>query len=399
VPLRPRCALPLAATLFALSFWPSPARGQSRPPDDPLASSLARGWAAYAAGQFDEAARIADEALALDARDHAAIELKVRARASRTPAAGLDTYEGWLATSGVEDPFLVRPVARRILWDLASGSDETIRLAALQRLAGAGDRAAADRLADAAAATSAAIDAQLALHGNRRAAERLAERPDVSTVRPETLAEALSYSGPAGVPRLRELLKHPAPPVRAAAALALGRLGPDAGAARAQLEAMFDDPAVRSFVAVPLARLGHAGAEALMQEFLQSPVADLRLLAAQAYAGSGAGAWSEALRPLLDDPNGLTRVRAAELLLPVARDEALAALAAASAAANPVVRADVTRVLELAAADAARHAGDACSVGDLGILRRQLRDADPSVRLHAAGGILTRGALRGTAGR
>ena len=128
------------------------------------------------------------------------------------------------------------------------------------------------------------------------------------------------------------------------AALSLGKIG--ATDAVPDLKAMMSDPEVRSYAAVALARLGDPDGEAVVQELLKSSVLDMRLLGAQAYEGKGTGPWVQAVMPALQDPNGLTRIRAAEMLAPVAPEAALPVLLEASKDPNPVVRADVMRVFE-----------------------------------------------------
>jgi HEAT repeat protein len=208
------------------------------------------------------------------------------------------------------------------------------------------------------------------------------------------LAKAIPAAGPMAIPTLRSLLKHPAPPVRMEAAMSLGKL--NATEAIADLKPMLNDPEVRTFVAVALARLGDRDAEAIVEQMLQSPIFDVRVLGAQAYEGKGAGPWVQALLPALKDPNGLTRIRAAELLAPVAPEAALPVLLEASKDTNPVVRADVTRVFETtgllksaAAAEPADTPG-APIKGPVGLaeLRRLLRDPDASIRLNAAATLL-----------
>jgi HEAT repeat protein len=128
-----------------------------------------------------------------------------------------------------------------------------------------------------------------------------------------------------------------------------------------------------------LARLGDAEAQATVQEWLQSPSSDMRLLAAQAYPHHARGPWVEALLPLLGDPNGLTRVRAAELLKRFEPERVRQALDAAAADPNPVVRGDVARVVAEVQPEGPPH---------LKALRRMLRDADPSVRMRAGAALL-----------
>ena len=217
-------------------------------------------------------------------------------------------------------------------------------------------------------------------------------------MQPQTLAKALGAGGTGVAPTLRAMLKHPAAPVRMEAALSLGRTG--AADAIPDLKAMMNDPEVRAYAAVALVQLGDSEAQPIVQELLQSPVLDMRVLGAQAYAGKGGGPWVQALLPALQDPNGLTRIRAAELLMPVAPESAMPVLLEAAKDSNPVVRADVTRVLDQSAATAeasaqapAADAGPAPApaTAALGLeaLRRLLRDQDPSTRLHAASAILS----------
>src|SRR5690606_18778358 len=73
-------------------------------------------------------------------------------------------------------------------------------------------------------------------------------------------------------------------------------------------------PMVATQATVALARLGDADANASLDTMLKSPVGDLRLTAAEAIGIGEPGRWTEAVTPLLDDPNLLLRVRVAILL-------------------------------------------------------------------------------------
>jgi HEAT repeat protein len=141
------------------------------------------------------------------------------------------------------------------------------------------------------------------------------------------------------------------------------------------------DPLVRATAAVALARFGDPEGESRVKEMLASPVADTRLLAAEAYAGQTTGAWIEALVPLLEDPDGLNRLRAAELLGPVRPELARPVLEKAAADPNPVVRSEAARTL------ATTETGLA-TLGGLSFFRRMLRDPDPGVRVQGGSGIL-----------
>ena len=85
---------------------------------------------------------------------------------------------------------------------------------------------------------------------------------------------------------------------------------------------------------------------AAVGDMLRSDVLEMRLYAADAFDRTKPGPWVEALRPVLQDPNGLNRIHAAEILREAAPEEAAAALRAGAEDLNPVVRADATRVLE-----------------------------------------------------
>ncbi len=399
--------------LFVAAMFLSPilASAQTPPRDKAPAASassgnqdvaaIATGWTALAQGRVDDAVRAADLVLARRMSDHRAVDLKIEALSSNQPVRGLDVYEGWLTRTRTEDLFLLIPVAKGTLEQIAQGSDTALRLLALERLARAGDSQAAARMTELNKAASGVNDAQLALEGDTQAATRLTNEKTAATVPPQLLAKALPQAGAAAVPMLRALLKHPAAPVRMDAAIGLGKIG--AAEAIPDLKALMADPEVRSYAAVALVRLGDTEAEPLVQEMLQSSVSDMRVLGAQAYEGKGPGPWVAALMPALQDPNGLTRIRAAELLAPVAPESARPVLLEAANDPNPVVRADVLRVMERTERLSSSSVDPAdpsttTTVGnptDLPTLRRLLRDPDATIRLHAAGTLLALAKTRG----
>jgi HEAT repeat protein len=356
------------------------------------ASAIAAGWSALAAGRYDDAIRTADALLAKTPSHHGALELKVEALSATQPLVALDAYEQWLGRTRIEDVFILTPIARGTLEQIAAGTDQALQRLAFRRLADSGDARAAVRLQEMLKG-SGVTDLQRAMDGDPAAAARLVEPKAAMGLPPQALAKVLPAAGPAAVPMLRSLLKHPAAPVRMEAALSLGKL--NAVDAIPDLKAMMADPELRSYVAVALARLGDADGETVVQELLQSPVYDMRLLGAQAYEGKGPGPWVQALMPALQDPNGLTRVRAAEMLAPVAPEAARPVLVEAARDSNPVVRADVMRVLERTELfspadqpiDPSSNAKSSDSQG-LATLRRLLRDPDAITRLSAAGSIL-----------
>jgi HEAT repeat protein len=386
-----------AAALLCLVVTSAPLRAQTRDKSsdsNPAIATLASGWSALAAGRRADAIKAADTVLTRSPGRHAALDLKIEALSESDPVKALDAYEAWLARVRIEDVFLLSSVAQGTLEQIASNQDPVLRSQALQRLAQSGDARAAAQLQELAKSGSGTNDLQLALAGDAAAAGRLLKATKTESLPPQSLAKALPAAGAAAVPALRALLKHPAAPVRMEGALSLGKLG--SADAIPDLKPLLNDPELRSYAAVALTRLGDADAEIVVQELLQSPVYDVRLLAAQAYDGKGPGPWVQALMPALQDPNGLTRIRAAELLAPVAPEAARPVLMDAAKDPNPVVRGEVIRVLEetrLLAPAAGSEAAVEDSPGSLApaglaTLRRLLRDPDPATRLHAAGVIL-----------
>ena len=140
------------------------------------------------------------------------------------------------------------------------------------------------------------------------------------------------------------------------------------------------DPFVRFSATVALARLGNQQGQQAVREMLDSAVPDIRLMAAEVWDGQN-GPWVPAITPLLTDPNGLTRLRAARLLAAIDPDAVRRTLTDALADPNPVIRTETAKTL-------AQIAANGSGVADVGLLRRMLRDADPWTRLYAAQAVL-----------
>ena len=324
----------LAAVVLVLSSPPTLAQvrdrvGAATIPQSDL-TTLSNGWAALAAGRADAAVRAADEVLNRRPWDHRALQLKIDAQSSTSPNAALDTYERWLGARGAEDLGLLASIAEGVLRQLASSADPEIK---------------------------------------RQAEEQLNSRADAA---PPTASS---------VRDLTAKLKDPAGPTRAGAAASLGKLkAKDAEAAL--VEATQDqDPFVRFSATVALARLGNAQGQQGVLEMLASPVADIRLMAAEAWDGKD-GPWVAAITPLLTDYNGVVRLRAAALLAPVDPEAAHRTLTEALKDSNPAIRSETAKTLAQVSASGAA-AGDAAS------LRKLLRSQDPWMRLYGAGSILS----------
>jgi hypothetical protein len=340
------------------------------------AESLARAWSAIAQGRTSDAVAAADDALRRNPRSHDAIGARIAALAPGQPIAALDGYESWLSRVSGEDIFLLDPIARGVLGQIAQGNDVALRVTALEHLAAAGSESARARLQELRASTPAAA-AALARNGDAAAGATLVEAARTGRLQPDAAAELLPAAGPAAVPALTALLKHSSPAVRADAIRGLGRLR--ARDAAPQIRAALADPhpLVSNVAALALTRLRDPEGEDRASRMLESEVADVRLMAAEAFAERGQGPWVAVVMPLLQDPNGLTRLTAAELVAPIHPDAARAVLLTALKDPNPVIRAEAARTFSKPSVAPLARA-------DLSTLRSLLRDSDPGVRLHAA---------------
>lgn len=343
------------ATLGSLVAHAQPAR---------VAGALGRAYAALAAGRPDEARRLADEVLAQLPRHHGAATLSVAAASQSGGSAGLDAYERWVGASGLEDGFVLEPVALAVLEALAKEKGpvgaEARRF--LDTAGSEGSNGAASTSQDASELEGRGLETELAkANGSNKV----------------LLLRGLARTGYRdAAPQVAALLKDPVPEHRAAAAEALGLLG--AVKAVPQVQALLKDPSgeVRAAAAIALHRLGDGAGDALLSELLASGIPDVQLQAAEAMAGDPAPAWAPYIEPLLGSDAPMTRLSAARLLLPVTPDRARAVLADLLNDANPVV------VGEMAKALAEEN------LGDLATIRRLLRHPSPEGRLYGAVALL-----------
>ena len=373
----------VAALLCALSGAPAaqtqtrdqPAGRPSAAPSD--AAALAEGWNSLAAGQREAAARAAAQVLSRAPWNHAAMALRIEALSAIDPLRGLDAYEAWLAKRPREDAGLLEPAPRATLRQIAGGPDAGLRHDAVRLLAAAGvppppgAGEAGDQLA---------TDAARAKDGDAAALKRLDAAVTAGTGDPAALAGSLESAGPPGTPLLMRMLTAPAGPSRAAAAAALGRRKIEGAKPALEKLTTDPDPHVRSTATVALARMGDDKAMTVVLKMLETDVPDLRIMAAEAFEGQN-GPWVAAIMPLLENRDGVTRLQAARLIAPVNPEAARRTLQEAAGDTNPVIRAEAARVM----ADVSPTSPD---VIDVTQARRLLRDADPAVRLHAAGALL-----------
>ena len=363
------------------------------------AQELAKAWSALAGGRAADAERASDALLKTAPRNHDALALKVRARlAGPGVSAALDTYEAWLPNVRQrEDVSLLETIATNLVESLAAapeGSDNAVRARALEILALLGDRNATARLSSMVATSGTAqSDAALARLGDAAAVTRLAGRVKNGAARDVSDAiDALSDGGvktAAGV--IAGALDPARPlPTKMAAARALGKLGDPAFVPQLKLALKDPDPPVRVMAAAALAQLGDESSAELMRTYANSPVGDLRLIAVEAGASANpSGQWVGVATGVLQDPDPLVRLRAAELLLQYAADPGAAAevFTQALVDTNPAMRHAAAQRLDRLPAGALER--------DLPTLRKLLRDPSPLVQLEGAGGILrVAGAIR-----
>ena len=142
------------------------------------ASALGTGWTALEAGRFSAAISAADAVLQQRPHDHAAIVLKIQALASAADINGaIEAYTAWTAAHREPDLHLLGITAEAVLEQVAANGPEMAqRVAALEALAGAGDKLAAETLAG--LGPSAGVEGELAKArlGDPAAAEAIAKR-------------------------------------------------------------------------------------------------------------------------------------------------------------------------------------------------------------------------------
>ncbi len=360
-------ALAVSALLMAV-----PADGAAQVIASP--DAISRGWAAIEAGRYADAVAAANASLQTFPRSHAAIVLKIAALAAgdRT-AAAFDAYQSWAAGRRNDDRYLVGMIAEGVLRRLgASASDPAIRVKALQALASAGDRGAADSLSKLSSGLD--RDAALAALGDESAARAVVAAVGRSegSRKADAIDAAARVGGPGAESAIQPLLASPDPAIRAAAAEAVGRMGA-AGSGDALLPLLEDEmPEVKRNAAVALARLGRPEGDALIGTLLDSGVPDVVLGIAEGLPDH-VSRWQAQVEPLLQTENPIDRLRAARLLKDVLPDAAEAVLTGGLADSNVAVREEASRALD--------EIGLRGKAPDWPAL---LTDASPWVRLEAA---------------
>jgi len=365
---------------LACAIVAAPAAAQApRPASD--AQVISRGWAAVAAGRFDEAVSLANGLLKRKPRSHAALSLKIEALSSGAqPLTALDAYEEWLPKAGrsVDDRGVLEPIAAGLLRTLATDSDPRIRSAALEFLARAGDDTALQALRKGSADGDQSATLALVASGDAEALATLQTLVGAGTGRDNSAAiAALAAHG--GVPPalLETLIKDRVPMNRAAAARAVAANGSSTGTQVLDELSKDPDPLVRMSVTLARAKNGDDKALADARAMLASEVPDVRLIAAEALIATLPSESEQAVRPLLTNPDGLNRFRAAAVVGQVDPMAVQAVLIEGLAHENPLIQQEAARLVA------------ETLPGDLVLLRQLLRHRDRSIVVNAAGAIIS----------
>lgn len=346
------------------------------------APAIAAGWSALAGGQTEAAVKSADTILQRRPWDRAALVLKIAALSAAAPGRALDAYEQWLGAKRRDDAGLIEPIAIGVLQEIVKGRDASRRRDALKALAAARVAGAREALAALPPAPEDVFmaDAQAARGGDAEAARRLAKAAADPTSATPALARALAEAGSSGEPGLLLLVKSSNLEIRAAAARALGAMKAESSRAALQQLRQDPDPIVRLSATVSLAQMGDQPALDAVDKMLLSGVPDVQIAAAEAWEGRD-GPWVAIVRPLLENPDGLTRLEAARAIAPVDPEAARRVLGDALKDPNPAVRLEATAIVN-------RTLESKLEVADIAALRQRLRDADAAVRLSAASALL-----------
>jgi hypothetical protein len=380
-------AVPVVLCVCLGSFAAVPVRAQGRLPvakPEPGASTasgeetseIAAGWALLAQGQSQQAAARAARVLARLPHSGAALILAIEADIAHSGSrAALDRYEHWLGPRALEEPAVVRRVARAVLLEALKGTERMAKAEAWRGLADDGENLQAPfgpiRASDGGSTPEARA---MAAVGDDAAVRALAANvPGDLANRVRTL-EALGASGSSvAVASIVPLLEDSRFQVRVAAVDALGRIGgPDAVSA---LKPMLSDHliSVKGKTAGALYRLGDSSGLQLLNEMAADDMAQVRLLAAEGLAASPDGAWTALVTSLTRNESPEIRARAAVLIAPHDPGLARDVLGALSEDSNPAVR-------ELASGLYADVVGSL----DLTALRRLLREPVALTRVRAA---------------
>ena len=296
----------------------------------------------------------------------------------------LESYDRYYASVKAHDAALLASVSRAVLAAISADRSSPARLLALERLARAGDVRARGTLGELAGGSNTLMpqgveaDFVLARLGDGPAVDRIVGRLEDETIRDKGgLVDALvDARARRAASALVALLSDENPFNRMAAARGLASLGSSeqAGALRDALDRETEGP-VKPVLAVAIKSVGSTAADATIARLEVSPVADVRLMAVEAYFNSRNPRWTTLARQLLKTGTEEARLRVAELL-GEGDESARREILKAAASQNLPTREIGARLLE--------------STGsrDLAALAPLLKDVSPVARAYAAGALI-----------
>jgi HEAT repeat protein len=310
----------VAAILVITATATASAQPPSMPPSairSDEASQVATGWVLVTEGKPAEAAQLATQVLARNPRSVPALTLLIEADIARGGSTtALASYESWLGTRTLEEPSILRRIARALLYEYARQErDIAARAESLKALVAEGDADALSVMRESARGSGENDVRTLAALGDAEAIDRVVEQ--LKTIQGLKLRE-IRVLGESRSPRaaapLVAVLSDPRPENRAQAADALGRI--DRPDVIPHLKALLSDPhgQVRLSAAGALFRLGDVSGEAMIRELAVSQNVADRRTAALLLASRPDETWKALVRELTTVSDSVVRLDAARLL-------------------------------------------------------------------------------------
>ncbi|GMV21368.1 MAG: hypothetical protein AMXMBFR57_13170 [Acidimicrobiia bacterium] len=376
------------STLLLL-VWAWGAQAQTPPAPQLPASALSveestlltQGWAFLAQGDLVRAVEKASAAMAISPRSQAALALAIEVEIARGGhASALRFYDQWLRGRALEEPAVLRRIARALLQEIgAQPQNPSAQAEALALLTKDGDQKATDVLREIAAGGGRPARLKLVELGDAESLFLLqaevsgAQTPSAAAVR--TLS---SSRNPLIGPELVRLLAHVRPDLRADAAAGLAGLG-DPSYAR-QIQPLLNDQTayVRFAAGAALLRLGDRSGLPVVQAAAKSDSPEERLAAGAALVHWPGADWQAIVAPLAESDNALVRIEALKLLAENGANPGTSGLEVALLDSRPGVRDAAYSVWAVLA-----HTLD-----DISRAKRLLGAPDRSAQLSAAAAIL-----------
>jgi hypothetical protein len=341
-------------------------------------TALANGWALLASGDAAKASAAADAVLGKYPRSVPAATLLIEAEIARGGgSAGLAAYERWLGSKPLENAYLLRRVARAILWSAVATPE--VGVEALQQLAADDEAEARAQLARQMVQGNLAELRALAAIGDEGAVRRLADMIQKQKVGSKAflIGALIESKSPLAIAPLTSVLDDKNRPEDvAAAADGLGKLGGNTAIPR--LRQLYADQSFPYPVlaAGALYRMGDMTGLALLQRQLTSEVPQIRKGAAEMMASNPDATWHQVVRGLISETDPVVRLGAAQLLAPFDLDLSRQTLEALLVDSNGAVRQNAALAMVERTAT------------DLRAIRRFLRSTDDLVRVKASGRVL-----------